>query len=110
MGILALGADERVAGVAFTADSLSVTLKDGRTIAVPLTWYPRLLAATPKQRKHWKISGGGYGIHWPELDEDLSTEGLLRGAPSPQIRAAKKEAGAVSLGGSKRRTRKSREK
>src|SRR5262249_25996410 len=54
MGILALGADERVADVAFTADSLSVTLKDGRTIAVPLAWYPRLFQATPQQRKHWE--------------------------------------------------------
>jgi hypothetical protein len=90
MGILALGADERVAEVTFTANTLNVTMKDGRTITVPLTWYPRLLQATPKQRKHWKISGGGYGIHWPELDEDLSTEGLLRGAPAPQMKAAKK--------------------
>jgi hypothetical protein len=95
MGILALGADERVTGVTFTADTLNVTMKDGRTITVPLTWYPRLLQATPKQRKHWKVSGGGYGIHWPELDEDLSTEGLLRGAPAPQVKTAKKEARAV---------------
>jgi Protein of unknown function (DUF2442) len=84
VGILALGADERVAEVAFTDEALSVTLKDGRTIIVPLTWYPRLLHATAQQRNHWKIAGGGYGIHWPELDEDLSTEGLLRGAPAPQ--------------------------
>jgi hypothetical protein len=62
MGILALGADERVAGVTFTADTLNVTMKDGRTITVPLTWYPRLLQATPKQRKHWKVSGGGYAF------------------------------------------------
>src|SRR5215831_3393157 len=95
MGILALGADERVASVTFTADTLNVTMKDGRTITVPLTWYPRLLQATPKQRKNWKVSGGGYGIHWPDLDEDLSTEGLLRGAPAPQIRAAKKEVRTV---------------
>jgi hypothetical protein len=84
MGILALRADERVASVTFSADSLSVALKDGRTISVPLTWYPRLLHATEEQRKNWTISGTGYGIHWPELDEDLSTEGLLRGAPAPQ--------------------------
>jgi len=83
MGILAFRADERVVGVIFSADSLSVTLKDGRVISVPLTWYPRLRQATPAQRNHWKISGGGYGIHWPDLDEDLSTEGLLRGAPAP---------------------------
>jgi hypothetical protein len=84
MGILALRADERVANVAFSPDSLSVSLMDGRTISVPLTWYPKLLRATEKQRQNWKIAGAGYGIHWPDLDEDLSTEGLLRGAPAPQ--------------------------
>lgn len=87
MGIPALKADERVAGVNFSADSLSVTLKDGRVISVPLTWYPKLLHATPEQLHRWKIAGGGYGIHWPDLDEDLNTEGLLRGAPAPQHRA-----------------------
>jgi hypothetical protein len=84
MGILALRADERVANVAFSPDSLSVSLMDGRTISVPLAWYPKLLHATEKQRKNWKITGAGYGIHWPDLDEDLSTEGLLRGAPAPK--------------------------
>ena len=84
MGILALRADERVASVAFSPDSLSVSLMDGRTISVPLAWYPKLLHATEKQRKNWKIAGAGYGIHWPDLDEDLSTEGLLRGAPAPK--------------------------
>lgn len=84
MGILALKADERVAGVSFSADSVSVTLKDGRVISVPLTWFPRLRHATSKQLNHWKIAGGGYGIHWPDLDEDLSTEGLLRGSPAPR--------------------------
>jgi hypothetical protein len=83
MGILDLRADERVANVSFLADSLCVGLMDGRTISVPLAWYPRLLRATEEQRKNWKIAGGGYGIHWPDLDEDLSTEGLLRGAPAP---------------------------
>lgn len=82
MGILALRADERVADVHFTADSLSVSLKDGRTISVPLAWYPKLLRATEAQRNQWKVSGAGYAIHWPDLDEDLSTEGLLRGAPA----------------------------
>ncbi len=51
---------------------------------VPLVWYPRLLAATPEQREKWQVCGGGYGIHWEEIDEDLSTEGLLRGAPAPK--------------------------
>ena len=84
MGILALTADERVQEVRFTEDTLSVDLMDGRTITVPLVWYPRLLNATFKQLSNWEISGGGYGIHWPDIDEDLSTEGLLRGAPAPQ--------------------------
>ncbi len=84
MGILALAADERVADVQFTKDTLSVALRDGRTITVPLAWYPRLFHATPAQRKNWRVAGGGYGIHWPGIDEDLSTEGLLRGAPAPR--------------------------
>ncbi len=83
MGILALAADERVTEVGFDDGMLSVFLMDGRNIRVPLAWYPRLLHATPEQRNNWEVSGGGYGIHWPEIDEDLSTEGLLRGAPAP---------------------------
>jgi hypothetical protein len=84
MGILALAADERVADVEVTEDVLSVRLMDGRTISVPVVWYPRLLNANEAQRKNWQIIGGGYGIHWEEIDEDLSTEGLLRGAPAPR--------------------------
>lgn len=71
-------------------DRLIVDLMDGRTIAVPLAWYPRLFNATPAQRANCEVAGGGYGIHWPEIDEDLSTEGLLRGAPAP--RAASSDA------------------
>jgi hypothetical protein len=89
MGILATNADERVADVRVTEDELRVTLMDGRTIAVPLAWYPRLLHATKKQRANWRTCAGGYGIHWPDLDEDLSTEGLLRGAPAPRQGAVK---------------------
>ncbi len=90
MGTLALAADERVVDVQITDDTLSVALMDGRTISVPLAWYPRLLSATPSQRANWQRAGGGYGIHWPDIDEDLSTEGLLRGAPAPQPRSSKK--------------------
>lgn len=82
MSILAVAADERVASVETTEDELKVGLMDGRTITVPLAWYPRLLHATAEQRADWKIAGGGYGIHWEEIDEDLSTEGLLRGIPA----------------------------
>ena len=84
MGILALAADERVKDVSFSEDALSVTLMAGRTIKVPLTWYPRLLNASPQQRLNWEICGGGYGIHWVDIDEDLSTKGLLRRAPAPR--------------------------
>ena len=82
MSISNIKVGESVRDVHFTEDTLSVDLIDGRTITAPLAWYPRLLRATEKQRSNWQISGGGYGIHWPEIDEDLSTEGLLRGAPA----------------------------
>ncbi|MBX7061616.1 MAG: DUF2442 domain-containing protein [Acidobacteria bacterium] len=83
MSILVTATDERVKDVRTTGDELVVKLMDGRTISVPLAWYPRLLHASAKQRQNWEVAGGGYGIHWPEIDEDLSTEGLLRGAPAP---------------------------
>jgi hypothetical protein len=73
---------ERVKDVRFTEDTMAVDLVDGRTIIVPLVWFPKLLDATTEQRRNWQISGAGYGLHWPDVDEDLSTEGLLRGAPA----------------------------
>src|SRR5437870_4426713 len=77
---------ERILDVHVTEDTLSADLADGRTITVPLAWYPRLLHASPEQRAQWELSGGGFGIHWPDLDEDLSSAGLLRGAPAPAQR------------------------
>jgi hypothetical protein len=88
MTISGIKPGERVKDVRSTEDTLSVDLIDGRTIVVPLAWYPRLLDATPEQRANWQVSGGGYGIHWPDIDEDLSTEGLLRGAPAPRRAAS----------------------
>jgi hypothetical protein len=82
MGVSEPKPGERVKDVHFTEDSMSVDLLDGRTIVVPLAWYPKLLDAKPAQRHDWKLSGAGFGIHWPDIDEDLSTEGLLRGAPA----------------------------
>lgn len=82
MNISAKVTDERVLDVHFDEHSLIVDLMDGRTISVPLAWYPRLATATAEQRAHWEKCGGGYGVHWPDVDEDLSTEGLLRGAPA----------------------------
>lgn len=90
---------ERVTDVRFDDDSMSVDLADGRTITVPLAWYPRLLHATPEQRLNWQLSGAGFGIHWPDVDEDLGTTGLLLG-----LRAVvRKERGRKSAN----RTRKS---
>ncbi len=68
--------------VKVTDDELVVALDDGRTIAVPLVWYPRLLHGTPKERQKWRLIGDGQGIHWPDLDEDVSVEHLLAGVPS----------------------------
>jgi hypothetical protein len=82
---IATRADERVKDVKVTSKALAVSLADGRTISVPLSWYPRLLSATAKQREKWEPCGAGYGIYWPELDEHLSVEGLLRGAPAPRV-------------------------
>jgi hypothetical protein len=78
------GADIRVRDVAISEHELTVALMDGRSITVPLAWYPRLAAGTPAQRANWEMAGAGYGIHWPDLDEDLSTEGLLAGARAPR--------------------------
>jgi hypothetical protein len=74
--------DERVLDVRFDKHCLIVDLIDGRTISAPLAWHPRLANATPEQRANWETSGGDYGIHWPDIDEDLSTAGLLRGNPA----------------------------
>ncbi len=80
--------DPRAKQVTVTEDELSVLLADGRRISVPLAWYPRLLQATPQQRQRFELLGDGYGIHWPDIDEDLSVAGLLRGAPAPGVIAS----------------------
>ena len=77
-------AGERVLDVRVTEDTVSVDLYDGRTITVPVAWFPRLLHATSEQRSNWRVAGAGYGIHWPDIDEDLTTQGLLQGAPAPR--------------------------
>jgi len=84
MTSLEISPGQRVRSVSFSDDELTVAMQDGRKITVPLVWYPRLLHASAPQRERWEICAGGYGIHWPEVDEDLSTEGLLRGAPAPR--------------------------
>lgn len=72
----------KVVEVRVTEDTLTVDLADGRTISVPVEWYPRLAHGTPQQRENWRLIGGGAGIHWPDLDEDISLENLLLGQPS----------------------------
>jgi len=81
-------AGERIKAVRVDEDSLTVDLVDGRTVSVPLAWYPRLLHATVEQRNHLVISGAGFGIHWPEIDDDLSVEGMLAGAAAPGVKVA----------------------
>ena len=68
--------------VTVTEDTLTVDLSDGRTVSVPLGWYPRLVHATDNERKNWRLIGRGEGIHWPDLDEDISVQGILAGRPS----------------------------
>ena len=70
--------------VRVTAEMLTVELRDGRTVAVPIDWYPRLAAGTPAERRRWKLIGPGIGIHWPALDEDISVDALLRGLASQE--------------------------
>jgi hypothetical protein len=78
----------RAVNVAVTEDTLSVDLEDGRTISAPIGWYPRLAYGTQTERLHFKISSAGYGIHWPDLDEDISIEGLLLGQRSNESPAS----------------------
>jgi len=74
--------------VTLTEAALSVDLSDGRTITVPLSWYPRLDHATPAERTKWELIGDGHGIHWPDIDEDISVQGLIAGKPSNESQAS----------------------
>ena len=77
--------------VKVTRNALKVDLSDGRTISVPLTWYPRLLYATSEERENWRLIGRGRGIHWEDIDEDISVEGLLAGHPSGESQKSLKK-------------------
>ena len=77
-----------VAGVSITEDALTTELSDGRTITVPLAWYPRLLHGTPAQLSNWRLIGRGQGIHWNDLDEDISVENLIAGRHSGESQAS----------------------
>ena len=74
--------------VEVSEDTLSVELSDGRTISVPVDWYPRLTHATVEERANWRIIGRGHGIHWGDIDEDISVEGLLAGKPSGESQSS----------------------
>jgi len=77
--------------VTITEDTLSVDLSDGRTISVPLAWFPRLTHSTQAERNNWRLIGKGHGIHWEDIDEDISVEGLLAGKPSGESQASFKK-------------------
>jgi hypothetical protein len=74
--------------ITVTDDTLAADLNDGRTISVPLAWYPRLLHGTQEERNNWRLIGGGEGIHWPDLDEDISVQNLLLGKPSGESQSS----------------------
>lgn len=78
MGILAIEVEPLAVEVTFSDDDLHVVLADGREISAPLVWFPLLQKATFEQRKNWRLIGGGIGIHWEDVDEDISVESLLR--------------------------------
>ena len=80
--------DPRVMTVEVTDDEIIAHLVDGRTISVPLVWSWRLSEATQEQRQHWEILGDGQGVHWPDIDEDISVEGMLHGAPAQRPRTS----------------------
>ena len=83
-----LTAEARAQNVAVTDDTLAVDLSDGRTISVPLAWYPRLLHASREERNNWRFIGDKEGIHWPDVDEDVSVENLLAGKPSGESQSS----------------------
>ena len=92
MGILAVEIEvPKAEDVRVTKDTLSVDLSDGRTISAPLEWFPRLVHATQEERHNWRLIGRGHGIHWEDIDEDISVEGLLAGRPSGESQASFKK-------------------
>ena len=85
MSIAAAEAELLIRNVRFDADRLVVELSDGRSLGTPIRWYPRLANASPTQRERWELLGRGSGIHWPDVDEDLSLDGMLAGRAAPGV-------------------------
>lgn len=81
--------ESRIERVEVTDETITAYLVDGRVISVPLVWSWRLSDATPKQRANWQLIGDGHGVHWPDVDEDISAEGMLTGTPAPRPRRAR---------------------
>ena len=84
MNTVALIVEPRIADFRITEAEITACLTDGRTVIVPLAWSWRLSGATAAQRNHWELIGDGIGVHWPDIDEDISIEGMLYGAPAPR--------------------------
>ena len=82
MAISAAKIDERIAEVEVTSEALEVRLHDGRRVTAPLAWFPRLATASASALANWELSAGGYGVHWPDIDEDIGVAGLLRSGPT----------------------------
>jgi len=91
MNILSLEHECLATKLSFSEDSFTVYLNDGRHITIPLAWYPRLLAGTKHERENYELIGGGEGVHWPKLDEDILIEGLLAGRPSQESQSSLKK-------------------
>ena len=90
MSTLTLEQDPLATALTLTADRFSVELTDGRSLSVPLAWYPRLMQATEAERAHWRLLGGGYAIEWPDLDEHIGIAGLMAGHRSGESEASLK--------------------
>lgn len=88
MSTAALFVEPRIASLCVTESEITAHLLDGRTVSVPLAWSWRLSEATPEQRDHWELLGDGAYVHWPDIDEDISIEGMLQGTPAPRPKAA----------------------
>lgn len=86
----AVSLEPRIKDVQVTDEAITAFLADGRVISVPLAWSWRLSDATPEQRSHWQIIGDGHGVHWPDIDEDLSAEGMLHGIPARRPRSTER--------------------
>ena len=90
MSIAAQTQEVRIKSISVTEDTITAQLVDGRAISVPIAWSWRLSEATPKQRANWELIGDGQGVHWPDIDEDISAEGMLYGIPASKPRMASK--------------------